>query len=319
MSKSESDSDLDFESADEGADDLSDLSDLDVEEILKEDVNSPIKPSSKEEKTETKTKTNKKEAELEQIETEIPAKVRHVEEVVKQQEKSSDSDSVEIQQLLAKLEDVRKNVQELNIIKEAKEVSQKTNASKATSSGWDDSCWDDLDNAESESVANFESVMLPKAVKQLSTSKSVSQVDFKPTQQTSVEKPESTAKKLDDVLEKLASKADQASGGWDWSKMGSNFLSLTAQVLEAVETTLGAPDPAELAAKVVKQQKELIEEKEAGKEEKDEETESEEKKSPSAAKSDWDFEDQDWFSLPNKLTNTVWILIRKSFSSIRFL
>lgn len=123
-------------------------------------------------------------------------------------------------------------------------------------------------------------------------------------------RPEISTKPNQDELPKQVKDETQPEtnqgGGWSWSKIGTNFLSsavsLTTQlggaVLETVESTLGAPDPLELAR--LEAEKKLAEKEEM-------------KSSNSDDKIDnsWENDDsQEWFTLPQltKITSTVCIL-----------
>ena len=82
--------------------------------------------------------------------------------------------------------------------------------------------------------------------------------------------------------------------GWSWSKLGTNLLAsaanITSQMIETVESTLGAPDPTELAAKIAKDEAEKAALAETQK-----------------AEGGWEFEnenDNDWFSM-DKIASTV--------------
>lgn len=83
--------------------------------------------------------------------------------------------------------------------------------------------------------------------------------------------------------------------GWSsWSKLGTNLLAsaanITSQMIETVESTLGAPDPTELAAKIAK-----------------DEAEKEALAETQKAEGGWEFEnenDNDWFSM-DKIASTV--------------
>jgi hypothetical protein len=359
MSKSDTDSDLDFESADEGQNDLSDLSDLD--EILNEDSNKKeattvlrsetnTKSELKPEKVHTNQKNNStadrikdeaavetshkaedfpqpvkkdtgsiesRDLENEKVESsklKIPVKnevkTKQQEPTLRQSnnvtppsveidrdlsEPSSKSNAVEITKNFDKLNFKSDNTEKTNNVTETK-----TNVAP---SGWDNN-WDDLDDDQDEEPAELKPVNKEKP--KIPTSQSEPHIQSK-AEIKRVDTADDNLKNIDQVFERLANQPKQQSsgGGWNWTKLGSNLLSsavnLTSQVLETVETTLGAPDPAELAAQIAKTRSEdQLEEPEAKKEE----LKKEEKDVKTTITSDWDNDDQEWFSLP-KLANTV--------------
>lgn len=280
----DSDSDLEFESADEGQNEQ-ELSDLDLDEILNEDepknlqdktyipFEEPLKDpkSSEESKSELEIKN--------QEELKIELEIKSLEEPIKEDEKYATFEEPkkeevnEIPNLEAKTnsdeyepfdsqpqvegdDEVEKMLQEMGL----EDSKQNVLESKKEKSGWDDTEFSDIEEEDKKEKI-----------------------------------PERSTKSQEEVKKPTG-------GGWSWSKFGSDFLtsavSLTNQiggglntVLNTVEASLGAPDPNELAVKIAKAQAE--EEKVQEQDEKE--------------KSDWDNDEAEWFTLPqlNKIASTV--------------
>jgi hypothetical protein len=175
-----------------------------------------------------------------------------------------------------------------------KKIIEEIQVTKPKESGWDE---DELE-LDDELIGNAADNLAQESTKPSIKSHSIeSELLFK-KQETVVQRQEL----------KPQQQEPQKQGGWSWSKIGSNFISsavtLTSTlggglntVLETVEATIGAPDPAELAAKVAKA-------------EKTSETTQNEAEKPKEKNdfSDWDndADGQEWFSLPpfNKLATT---------------
>ena len=113
--------------------------------------------------------------------------------------------------------------------------------------------------------------------------------------------------------EQAAKKPASASGGgWSWSRLGADLFSTAANitthlneglniVLETVETTIGAPNPAELAAKDAEKEQADATQTTASKEEPAASNEQASANKEAKSSSDWiSGDDQEWFTL-NKI------------------
>jgi hypothetical protein len=242
-------------------------------------------------------------------------------EIVKTEKKATPVITTEIKQdeLKPELEDklqekIVKKIDELSLNKvkpnlKHDEVKKEPTApaKKVVSTGWDDN-WDDLDENEDEKPADLRPSVSEKPKQPIPTSKSVPNIQPKSEFQQQ-QRADDSHKSIDQVLQRLVDKPkQQSSSGWNWSQLGTSFITsavnLTSHVLETVETTLGAPDPAELAAQIAKSRSESQLEKSTASSSVKEDGGDEESKEKDVIKSDWDNEEQEWFSLP-QLANKV--------------
>jgi hypothetical protein len=321
MSDSESDS-LDFESADEGGaqEDL-ELSDLDVDEILNEDENDKTLNNK-----ENEVKKKKEELESKKLEENIKkeADLKNVEEKT---ELSNETDldktekKAEIDEPVEKIAEKPVESQadsKIESKKPAQDESSVEEPKKEAVAGWDEANWDDLDDSSHKSEEIVE--------KKINQNKYEPQIQREEEKSTSIpQQKKSEEKNFQDLFSRL-NKRDlvqapkqpetiqqqqqppKSSSGWNWSNFGTTLLSSAAKVLETVETTLGAPDPTELAAKIAKSQSEyqqLDQKGEISDQSEPQQNESLPTDKNNKIKSDWDNEDE-WFSLPlNKFASTV--------------
>lgn len=337
-----SDSDLDFESADEGGEDvdieLSDLSDDEKPDETKKDdtlaksaeehkkvevagdVRSHSEPDESNEpvaerKKDGQDETEKLEPEIKEEERDEPQKPmeqnKNDDEVddskVQEQEKFNVEGDDEIDRLLndmnikeeeaAKVEQVPAKISKEPIVMKAETqpVSKKV---EVVATGWDDTEFSDVeDDKDDRRPVKVEPVVQSKPLEE---KKSVAS------------EPSTKTKDIASLFSSLESKPapsvqpETKQSGWSWTKFGSSVLSSATALLETVEGAIGAPDPAELAAKVVKAQaeNEKIQE-ELASSNPDAKGEQDEKPS-SDSFNDWDT--NEWFTLPkqlNKLATTV--------------
>ena len=332
-----SDSDLDFESADEGGEDvdieLSDLSDDDEKSAEKKTNDDTLVKSADEDKKVEETADGQKESEEPVVERQ-----KEVERDEPQKPMEQDKNEIEVKSSTGQpeekfdvegddeidrlLEDMNINEEEAvkhepapvqlrqepkaeaqSVSKEAEVVSKKV---QVVSTGWDDTEFSDVedDNNDSRSApVKDETAVQPKPVEGENLVPSNKTKDIASLFSTLESKPEPKAQ----------SGAKQ--GGWSWSSGWSTVLSSATALLETVEGAIGAPDPAELAAKVVKAKSENEKIQEELATNPDAKVEQEEKPS-SGSFNDWDT--NEWFTLPkqlNKLATTV-MSLSAEFASI---
>jgi len=319
---SDSDSSLDFESADEGAlnnNEEIDLSDLDLSDD--DDDFKSKKETPKSDEPSNKVETNVQQiiqVEVESSSNEPKHSNQSVETIVKSEqitkphlEKKTEKIDIDDPQKVETVEEnLRKPVESEQTSKtEAKEVKLieksavqvEKKPEKVASSGWDDSNWDDLDNdSESENVSDEAQISpINQTKKEEKNAANVTKLSKENTQ----EKPQLPTRSESNIASnnQVDSGSNTVSSAWGWSKFGSNFISsalnITAQIVESVEATIGAPDPAELAAKIAKSNASELE-AQAGESAADQ---------TSKFESDWNNDSQEWFTLPplNKLASTV--------------
>ena len=201
--------------------------------------------------------------------------------------------------------DVLKNLESVKIeekpTKEEKDCKKEPemNNLENKSSDWDDSRFSDIDDNDD--------VKDDSVVKQAATAAAAAAAAVASQITKSSPKPSSTIENpsLSSQVPVQSKQQQLTSTSWSWSKLGMNLISsaanLTSQVLETVETSLGAPDPTELATKIAKSKSEY------------QVSEGEEKQKlnlSAAAQSkddaNWNFdnENNEWFTI-NKITSTV--------------
>jgi hypothetical protein len=346
---SDSDSSLDFESADEGAlnnDDDIGLSDLDLSDDEDVKTKQNISESNKQsEQFKTSVEQNiqandasssseiKRTDPIEQLvqtsvkteeSSESPLEINHLEIKSKRIEKEH-SQKVENMEVNAKkLEISRSNETHVNPVESKRETEEIKSIEKSAkieiekpkkveSSGWDDGNWDDLDD-DNENESS-EAQIVPSSIKKEERNISSETKTSKDIQST----PEKSHFPTRSESSLVTNNQNQIESGnassWGWSKLGSNFLSsaltITAQiggsintVLESVEATIGAPDPAELAAKIAKSNTVELESQPEPLNEQ-----------ASKFENDWSNDSQEWFTLPpfNKLASTVCSVFRLKF------
>lgn len=107
-------------------------------------------------------------------------------------------------------------------------------------------------------------------------------------------------------------RTEQGGGGFGWggwSKLGTNLLAsaatITSQMIETVEATLGAPDPSELAARIAKSQAAEAESEPTAPKNDEHPAEQAQKGQQQQQQGGWEFENEsDWFSM-DKIASTV--------------
>lgn len=207
----------------------------------------------------------------------------------------SDLDDNEEEKSEVKLEETKQAKPE-----EKKQTKSEEKKPAATETGWN-SGWDDLEFTDIDNKKEDDAKTTPVKTAQVEPKKVA--IEEKKVVQQNIPQPQKQPQQ------------QEQSSGWSWGKLGTNLLSsaatITMQMMETVEASLGAPDPHELAARIAKSD-EGQEEKTTAKEE---HSKDENKPQSQANKDDWKFDnnDSDWFSI-NKIASTVVKLLAVVYS-----
>lgn len=304
---SDSESDLEFESADEGlkgedidTDDLIEDEDDVVETKPKQPIVARVTEIPKQNETSLPVAQDKKENIVDTKETKPAADVKtKAKENVESQKKEGWDADVE----LSDLEDEQKEIPEIKSVARAEQQKTMVDEAKKEVSGWEaDADFSDIEDNKEE---------MPSSIGTEKTGWNVD-ADFSDVEEEknnkSGTKLAADEPKLKDIrnigLFNQTEPKKQESSWSGWGSFGSNFLStatsLTSQlnsgistVMETVEATIGAPDPSQLAKLNLKESEALTAKKL-------------EKNSEATTQNDWIEEDQgeqEWFSMGTQLVS----------------
>lgn len=292
---SDSESDLEFESADEGlkgedidTDDLIEDDDYVEETKPKQKPVTQVTETTKEMETSSSVAQDKKEKIVE-TKSFTEVKTQAKEDVESEKKEGWDADSE-----LSDLEDEQKEVPEIKPVFKAEQQKPVVDDAKKEVSGWDA----DADFSDTEDNNEETPVAIGKEKTGWDVDADFSDVEeeknAKPQARQAVEEPKVKDIRNIGLFNQMEPKKEESSWSSGWGSFGSNFLStatsLTSQlnkVMETVEATIGAPDPSQLA-KLNLEEAEAIKAKKA------------ESKSEDKTQNDWIEEDegaQEWFSM----------------------
>lgn len=304
---SDSESDLEFESADEGLKG----EDIDTDDLIEDDDNveetkpkrKPVTQATeiiKEKETSSPVAQDNKEKIDDTRETKslTEVKTQVKEDVESEKREGWDADAE-----LSDLEDEQKEVPETKPVNKADQQKPVVDNAKKEVSGWDaDADFSDIEDNDEETPIAAGKEETGWDVDAEFSDVGEEEKNTKPQARQAVEEPKVKDIRNIGLFNQMEPKKEESSWSGGWGSFGSNFLStatsLTShlnKVMETVEATIGAPDPSQLA-KLNLEETEALKAKRA------------ESKSENKTQNDWIEEDegtQEWFSMVSTIHGSL--------------